>query len=406
MNRDTASGTRAGFTILYPLAFLGAHLAFMPLLLLLLPRRVESITQSDPAVPLSVLLLSGGIVASVAHIAAGRWSDGWMARHGSRRAPVAVGLLALAASYAGLAAADSLAALLAAVLVFQFALNLMFAPLGALLADYVDDRNKARTTAWLALALPVSIAAAGGIATAFPADGNGAFVATAAAVLLCVIPLLFAWPHAPAETAPPLPSAGGTSNLPLADFRYAWIARLLVQCGAALVLHYLYVYLAQLPATSGRPARPAEAVAALLFAGSVAGILATISAGQLSDRLSIRRLPIAVAAMLAGTGLLILAIQPQWPAIVVGYCLFSAGLMAFLSVDSAMVAQMVGRSAQRGKWLGVMNLTNTLPAILVPALALGAVQVTTGRGLSLMIAAAAIGAGCAALLVMRIRSLK
>jgi MFS family permease len=403
--RPTADRQRAAFAFLYPLAVLGAHLAFMPLLLLLLPRRVSTLLPDMATSALSILLLAGGVTASLANIAAGRWSDRHIARSASRRMPIAVGLFCLVLSYGGLMKAGSLATLLAAMIAFQVALNIMFAPLGALLADYVADEAKGRMTGWLTAALPLSIAAAAGVAALWPLDSDVAFAAIPVAVIACVAPLLLFWPSVPLVVHH---EDGGAAMapLPFRDFRLAWAARLLVQCGAALVIHYLYVFLAALPQASAVPA-PVSRASAILFAlAAAAGGAATIAVGHASDRFARRRLPMTLSALAAAAGLLLLSLRPDWTIIVIAYGLFSAGLAAFLSVDSAMVATLLGSNAERGKWLGIMNLTNTLPAVLTPLLALAAVEFTAAHALSYLLVGASLAVLVAAVLVGRIRAVR
>lgn len=140
----------------YAIAFFGAHLAFIPLFALLLPRRVAAVDPDNAIRLLSVLLLAGGITASIAHIAAGRWSDRWLQRHGNRRGVIAIGLVVLVSAQLVIAVAVSAAELFVALIAFQLALNLMFAPLGALLADHVADRRKGRVAGWLNATLPLA----------------------------------------------------------------------------------------------------------------------------------------------------------------------------------------------------------------------------------------------------------
>ena len=85
----------------YGLALFGVHLAFMPLLVLLLPRRVELLAGGDAATALSWILLFGALAASVSNIAAGVFSDRWLERNGSRRGPVILGLAMMAAVISG-----------------------------------------------------------------------------------------------------------------------------------------------------------------------------------------------------------------------------------------------------------------------------------------------------------------
>ena len=89
----------------YGLAFLGVHLAFMPLLVLLLPRRVEMLAGENAASVLSLLLLIGGVVAGIANIIAGAVSDKWYARFGTRRGLIAIGAGLIGVAYIGFAMA-------------------------------------------------------------------------------------------------------------------------------------------------------------------------------------------------------------------------------------------------------------------------------------------------------------
>lgn len=394
------------FRLTYPLAFLGAHLAFMPLLLLLLPRRVERLAPEDATSVLSLLLVTGAVTASIAHVVAGHWSDKWIVRHGSRRLPVALGSLLLCLSYGALASTGSIAGLALSLIAFQVALNIMFAPLGALLADYVHDREKGVMAAWLALALPISIMVSAPIASLFPADNVAAFAFIVVLVGCCVLPLLFFWPTSDlAASSVSLAGASQTDRLPTSDFRRAWIARLLVQCGVAFILFYLYVYLRQIP-QSVLAYPPSSALAMLVTAGGLAGAAAALLLGSLSDRLKQRRWPVAFSAVASSAGLVLLALMPSWPLIVAGYAIFSAGLAAFLALDSALIAQMLGANPARGRWLGIMNLTNTLPAIVTPMLTLLALQVASDNAIIILLGLAATGNLVAATLILGIRSLR
>lgn len=86
-------------TRLYLLAVVGLHMAFMPVFVLLLPRRTNTLFGPDAASALSWLLLAGAVTASIANIAAGFLGDRWVKHRGSRRSLIGVGLAALICSY-------------------------------------------------------------------------------------------------------------------------------------------------------------------------------------------------------------------------------------------------------------------------------------------------------------------
>lgn len=396
-----SSGPRDRAEALYPLAFLGAYLGFIPLFALLLPRRVAAIFPGEAVERLSLLLLVGGVVASLAHIAAGRWSDGWMRRRGTRRGLIALGLAALLVSYGTWALAAHWTGLLVAMVAFQAALNLMFAPLGALLADHVADARKGRMAGWLNAMLPLSSAGTALVAFALPDDGPGGFLLVAALVLAAVAPLLLHFPFAPARAAvPPVATRERAGQVSRSDFARLWTARLLVQLGAAFVINYFYLYLAlRLP-----PGEATERMGALALLATIVSLVAAILAGHWTDRTARRRPPMVAAAGASALGLAILAADPSTLLASAGFIAFHLGLAAFLAVDSAMVAQLVASSPRRGTWLGVMNLTNTVPAIVVPALALASLGTASPAAWTAAFALAAGAALVAAVLVARVRA--
>lgn len=390
----------------YAIAFFGAHLSFIPLFALLLPRRVAAVAPDQAIALLSVLLLAGGMVASVAHIAAGRFSDRWLRRHDDRRGVIVIGLVALAAAQFMLAFATSAYALLAAVIAFQSALNLMFAPLGALLADHVPDSSKGRVAGWLNAALPLSSLGTTLAAFLFPFDGPGGFLLIAGIGGIAVLPLLLRWPfgqsvtldRAPDQKLLDRPSAGAGQR---ADYVRLWTARLFIQLGAAFVINYFFLYLVE----RGSVPTASQLMGSLAALATILSVASAIVAGHWSDRSGQRRPTMIAAALACAAGLLGLAATAFWPVVVVAFIMFHVGLTAFLSVDSAMVTQLLSAHDRRGELLGVMNLTNTIPSILVPALALLSVRSNVIPDWSIAFTIAGALALAAAAILRRIRTI-
>ncbi|KUR78687.1 hypothetical protein AQZ50_05800 [Novosphingobium sp. Fuku2-ISO-50] len=414
---------------LFALAMFGAHLAYAPLLTLLLPRRIVAIAPQHAAAMASVVMLTGAVAASLAHIFAGRISDGWRRRHGNRRAPIALGLCLTVVALIGLGFARRVDLIIGGLIVFQVALNLMFAPAGALLVDYFPDRAKGRVAALSNLAMPLAGLGTGAAALLFPRDGWAPFVALAGAVMLAVLPLIAVWPFAaaapvlsakdvlpaknvlpaPEEPLPPSAHDGAWRR----DLWGAWrrdlwragLARLLVQGGAAFMMTYFYLFLVRHPGRVGL--EPGQAVdglyGRLVMATTLVVLIVTVAAGHWSDRHRRRRAPMMAGALAAALALG--AVQGGHGALLmVGYGLFQVGLIAYLALDAALVAELLRGHARPGEMLGYMNLSNTLPSILVPLIVLG---LTGGAADVLWAPGFAGAAGCcvlAAMLVARIRT--
>lgn len=392
----------------YILANFGAHVAFMPLLVLLLPRRVDAISPEQPIVLLSQLLLVGGLTASAANIVAGDFSDRWLARFGNRRGPIAIGLVLLLGAYAFFADAQTPAALFSAVILFQISLNIMFAPLGALLADHIPDARKGWIAGWLNMGLPLSGLVITALGEFGDTDATWPFGAVALVIGLSVLPLVLAWPRGMALITK---SAEAVRDAALSrrDFAFAWIARLSIQSGAAVILSYLYLYVD----TVGRSAQgfgagtASSGVAALSLIATIVSLAAGILAGRWSDHRGSRKAPLILSALAVAAAFAMLAWGGDWRLILLAYALFTTALTAFLSVDSALVAQLVSGHPRRATFLGLMNLTNTLPAIIAPSIALFLASMNLGgETLRFLLAIAAGGAVVSALSVSAIRTVR
>lgn len=396
----------------FPLAYFGAHLAFMPVLVLLLPRRIEAIAGEGAPLALSWLLLAGALAASAGNVLAGHWSDRWILRRGSRRGLIAIGLAALVASFLLLAAAASVAQAAAALVAFQLALNLAFAPLGALLADYVPDEAKGRVAGLMSGALPLSLAGIAFIAWLFPEDAAAAFLVNGLLVAACMAPLLVRWGFGPplAAAAPSAARETAPSAVHGFDFALACVARFLVQLGAAFVLGFLFLLLSDRidaePGWAGR-LNASESMALLSLGAMLVGTAGAVAGGRLSDGVHARRVPLAIAAAAFAASLAALGAGLSWPLFLAAYALFQLALSAFLAINFALVAQLVGDSPRRGALLGVMNLANTGPAVLAPAIAIASIDIGLVQDrLGLFFLASSVAAAAAALAVLWIRRVR
>ncbi len=393
---ERAAGTAAGrFVLLYALANFGAFLCFVPLIGLFLPLRAMMLAPDQGVRLISWILLCGAIGSSIANFTAGWVSDRLMKRHGSRLPMVVVGLLATLASFGGLNAAATPQALAVAFLLFQICFNLLFAPFNALAADHVRDAMKGRVFGLLSLGLPLAQLAIVGIVELGIRDLPSRLLIVAVAVSVTMVPLLLFGQAAAGPPLAPRDDAGAPISGPelhgaqRRDFALAWTGRLLVQCTAIATASYLLIHLAD-------PDRAAEAAESwfsdLALTGLVAGLLVGVVIGRWSDRTARRRLFLQATALLVALGCALIGLGQAWVAIAAGYALFAVGLTGFLTIDGAVVAELVGREGNRGVQLGIMNLTNTLPALLVPllALVLSGIGVDVTAWLFLSLAAGAV----------------
>jgi MFS family permease len=322
-------------------------------------------------------------------------------------------------AYVGFALADNIATLFVAVIFFQISLNCCFSPLGALLADHFPDEVKGRLGGLLTAALPTSTLLVVPAALFFPEDGFLPFLLIGGVVIGCQLPLLAIWGLGPvieSKRTHSIEFVGDRKQTNvfsdptlLKDFALAWFSRVLVQTGAAFVIGYIYLYLSvtQLPQEGWVGAGASEILAALTAPSAILAIGVTLVAGFLSDRAKNRRAPLFVFACLFGVGMGLLASATKLVWFFIGYVLLQTALAAYLSVDTALIAQLVTGHPRRGLLLGVMNLSNTFPSIIVPVIALLAFNENEVAGILTNMfwgfAVAALFAGALVLLIRTVR---
>ncbi len=403
------TGPARRFAWVYATANVGAFLCFVPLIGLLLPRRMAELDPATSLVSLSWALLCGAVAASLANLAGGAISDRVVVRFGSRLPLIAFGLVATCLSFLPVALAANPPQLVAAFVLFQLCFNLMFAPLAALVTDYIADADKGRMFGLLNLALPISqgsiflIASSG--ATALP-QGLALIVPV---IIVLFLPLLLGSRAGTARRLPEMhrADAAPASGHPLTvtrDFLFAWTARLLVQCASVAVSSYLFLHLSGLvPQGEGLGDDPERWFGQLSLLSALIGVIAGWGIGLASDRIGRRRPFLWVSALAVAAGCLAIATATGRWQVDTGFALFAAGLAGFLTIDGALVAQLVGRAPNRAFLLGVLNLTNTVPGIAVPALTIAVGQMADAAS-ALLFTAVALCAACAAGLAAMIRT--
>lgn len=119
-------------------------------------------------------------------------------------------------------------------------------------------------------------------------------------------------------------------------------------------------------------------------------VIAGFVGGLVSDGLGRRKPFILLAAIILAAGLLVFSVWPNWPGPLVGYVLYGIGFGLYATVDVALVTQVLPSRRHTARDLGVMNLTNTLPAAIAPLVALAALGPDRQNWPTLMVTAAAI----------------
>lgn len=379
---EPASPGATRFVLLYALAWAGGVIGYTPLLTILLPVQVDGLAGRAAGVDwLAWIALAGALAASLGGILFGWLSD----ITGNRRGWIGAGLVLSSLLLVAVGRMESLAALIGTIVAWQLALNMMLGPLSAWAGDMVPDRAKGLLGGMMAFA--PALGALSGIVVTQPGLGTETvrLELVAAMVIACVLPVLLVRPPLPVEADQGLPPA----PLPVRQRRALrmWLARLCVQVAEATLFAYLFFWL------TGLDGSVTDHHTARLF-GAIMVLSAPLAllAGRWSDRRDRPIAPLRACAGISALGLLAMALAPGLYPAMLAYGLFGVTSAVFLALHSAQTLRILPRTDRRGRDLGLFNLANTVPSLVMPWLAMVLVPLSGFPGLFVLLAVLAAAA--------------
>ena len=126
--------------------------------------------------------------------------------------------------------------------------------------------------------------------------------------------------------------------------------------------------------------------------------------GVLSDRSGRRKPAVMFAGYTMAAAAVLLAAWPVWTGAIIAAAMLGLGYGVYASVDQALVTQVLPADADRAKDLGIINIANSAPQVLAPALAAPIVTYLGGYPALFGTVAAATVAG--SVFVTKIRSVR
>ncbi|MFC7497141.1 MULTISPECIES: MFS transporter [unclassified Nocardioides] len=404
------------------LASIGLWAGFFGPIQVLLAQQAEAIDEESKKQILSIVLGLGAATSVVCNPVFGAFSDRTRLRMGRRLPWVIGGAAGGALSLLVLSVADSVVVMALGWCGVQATLNAMLAAVTATVPDQVPVDRRGTIGGILAIAQTVGVIGGTGIAAVTGSIAAG-YTATAVVLVVLTIP----WcldsrdiPLAPDEHPPPFRwgvflRGFWVSPRAYPDFAWAWITRFLVNLCNALGLLYLLYYMQDV---LGFAKEDADDRVFLLTAIYGVIVMATaVGFGMWSDRSGKRKVFVIWSGVVAGSATLMLAVVQSWPAAVVAAVLMGVGYGIYVSVDFALITQVLPGAEDRAKDLGVINIANALPQVFAPGIAalililvesLGGVTETNGDGFSVGYCVLYLSAFAAAVLgsvfVTRIRS--
>ncbi|MBU1757564.1 MAG: MFS transporter [Alphaproteobacteria bacterium] len=379
------------FLLLYALAAAGGAVAYVPFLTILLPVRVQAMSGGDEISILAYAAFSGAIAASAANVGFGWLSD----RTRTRRPWIIGGMILSGLLLVSMREIQDGRSLIALIVLWQIALNMMLAPLAAWAGDCVPDQQKG--TLGGLLSFSPALGALSGALVTWPglAGDDTRLVLVALLVFAMVLPILaFGRPRSMPQLMVYDEESRSTPRARGRKVASMWLARLLVQIAEATLFAYLLYWLQSIEEGVGD--NDTATIFAVVLAVSVPLAMMT---GRWSDRTARPLRPLVICAGLGSVGLLIMAFAVDLVSAIAGYVVFGLAIGVFLSLHTSQTLRILPRPETRGRDLGIFNLTNTVPSLVMPWLTLALVPIFGFDALFLLLAVLTMTA-CALLLVI------
>jgi MFS family permease len=402
---------RGGWIAALSLANLGLWMGYFGPLQVLIPDQIEQIDPAHKTTSLGIVTALGALVAVLAGPIAGAASDATTGRFGRRRTWAATGAIAGCAGLALLSGQRSLIGVALAWCVAQAGLNAMQAGLSAVVPDRVPVRQRGVVSGWVGLTQSLGVVIGVVVVTMIVTGRVSGYVTVGALVVLLALPFVILTPDPPATrvqaprfTPRSVLTAFRFSVRQYPDFAWAWGTRFMVQLGNAMATLYLLYFLRDKVGYEKLfPGHDAtDGLLVLILVYTAATVLTVVIGGWVSDRTGRRKPSVIASGLVMAVAAFVLVGWPTWPGAVVAAIVLGLGFGVYLSVDQALITQVLPTDADRAKDLGVINIANSAPQVLGPALAAPIVAYLGGySGLYLAVAVVTIAGS---VLVTRIRS--
>lgn len=361
---------------------------------------------------LALVATLGALSAVLSNVIFGRLSDRTSGRFGRRRPWIIGGTLLMLAGLAGVAGASSALTMALAWAFTQAGANMVIAPFNASAADQVPSAQRGRVTALMGIAPSLGVMGGVYIAKSFVADMWMLFVPMAVVAVIAMSVYVIALPdkRMAAKPAPmslkEILATFYVNPREFPDFSMAWISRFMIEMAMFLFTTYRLFFIQdrlEMPV-----AQAAEIVSTGVLVYTMVLLPVALISGNLSDRLSRRKIFVSLSALLFAIGTALLSFVHDAQSFYFVEALLGFAYGVYMGVDLALVMDVLPDQENPGKDLGIFNVAKALPQALAPAI--GAALLTVGaQGAQnytfLLLCAGAIGV-LGALAIIPIRKVK
>jgi len=403
---EPAERVSAGWMSRFTLLWLGFWMAWLVPVELILPIELASVDAAHEVRDLGMVNGAAGVAALIALPLAGALCDRTRSRFGRRRLWVAAGVAVFAVSLLITGIQHSWPGVMTGWMLASLGFSMASAGLFAAVADHVPVVQRGIVSGAIFGPQALGLLAGLILLTEVVTGTITGFAVLAAMVVVLSLPFVSRYREAPEpRSRPPLTLRSLAESMwvsPRAhpDFAWAFGGRVAVNIGNALGTTYLLYFLADFLHMPD----PESGLLILTVIYLAFTLIATYGGGVLSDRTGRRRVFAAVAALLQGAAAVLLVVRPTFGVAGFAAALLGAGYGAFLSVDQALVTEVLPDASSRAKDLGIMNIAVNVPQALAPVAA--ALIIDELGGYRMLFGAGGLFTFLGVLMVYRIRSVR
>lgn len=324
----------------------------------IIPGRLDDLSRDTQGTLLAIIMIAGAIAPIIIQPTVGVISDYTVTRWGRRKPYIVIGSLLDVVFLAGIAFNNDFVSLIAFYFLLQVSSNFAQGPFQGYVPDLVPAQQVGTASGLMGLMLTLGTIAGVGIATLGGILDNvplgilalGVVEVITMVVLIATVDEGRAAPKRTRSWRQIALSAWGRDILQQRDVLWLLLVRLL----------FLGAYNATLIAVGyfrrSHGLSDADADATVFLATAIVGVstaIAAIPGGRLSDRFG-RRPVIWAAAVVAGIGLLGVALAPTPELAIASWIPFGIGMGTFLSADWALMADVIPKHTA-GRYMGILN---------------------------------------------------
>ncbi|MDR1388132.1 MAG: MFS transporter [Propionibacteriaceae bacterium] len=374
----------------------------------LLPLWLQELDPESKVANYGLLGTLAAICAIVAQPLWGGLSDRTRTRWGRRAPWITAGVAGLAICISLLGASRQFALILLVACAVSTCYSMFSAPLTAIVADRTPVERRGVMSALGGAGAYLGVLGGVLAVSLFASQLRTGFVACAVFAAVLGLPLALGLrrdsrllPSEPRHSWRVRLASYWVSPRRQPDFAWVFAARLVLITGFWGIYSFL-LYLAQ--DYCGLSRDEAAQLYPLLSAALMAAILLSIvPAGWISDRLGRRKPVVIVASALIGASVAAPLTSPTVPALFLSLIIAGLGFGAYMSVDQALMTQVLPSAVAAGKQLGILNIAQAGGQMLAPAVAAKVISIAGYQGLYVF---AALMALLAIGLVIPIKSVK